>query len=407
MRKKMLLFVVISAMVGVMLGGCGAKDETADAKATTGVLEEREDTENIEGVTPNDENKEKEPESEMVDISKQTAKEVVLNIYGTDVPLVSTKEQIVEIGKKAGWTFYVDQEIIVAEFGDASVTFQLKDSADDSALKEVYGIQFDSEVDWNKVKVYGMDAKSYVDNYEMNTSFYKDVNEEVRVDIFQYSFTISVYGDRTLTKIPDEEFRRETYGYDKVDYTVYGEDEYVNDVIRNIAGCKELMELDHFYRNEIVCDIFQDLKLFEFGEMVMIGLQIDGSTVITLLCEDDKNYSLHLKHNFTGDTVYIRDEYEVMEAIAEAEWDAIHDMGYDIITEYDLVVNHMGTACNKLLKKGLITEYEIHLDLLTVKTARGIEYQYRLGNPSVYEINQMVFENINTPNEEYNERRGR
>lgn len=407
MRKKMLLFVLISAMVGVMLGGCGAKDETADAKVTAGVSEEREDTENTEDVIPGDESKEKEPEPEKVDISKQTAKEVVLNIYGTDVPLVSTKEQIVEIGKKAGWTFYVDQPFVVAEFGDAKVTFRLKDGADASAPKEVYGIEFDNKVDWDKVKVYGMDAKSYIDSYEMNTSFYKDVNEEVRVDIFQYCFTISVYGDKTLTQVPNEEFRRETYGYDKLDYTVYGEDEYVNEVIRNIVACKELMELDYFYRNEMVRDIFHDLKVFEFGEMVMIGQQIDGSTVFTLLCEDDKNYSLHLKHDFTGDTVYIRDEYEVMEAIAGAEWDAIHDMGYDIITKYDEVYNWMSTACNKLMKKGLITEYKIHLDMLTIKTARGIEYQYRLGNPSVYEINQKVFENINTPNEEYNERMGR
>ena len=48
-------------------------------------------------------------------------------------PLVQAhKEQIVEIGKKEGWTFYVDQPFVVAEFGDAKVTFRLKDGADAS-----------------------------------------------------------------------------------------------------------------------------------------------------------------------------------------------------------------------------------------------------------------------------------
>lgn len=408
MRKTFLIAVLAVGVMVAGLAGCGAKDNVSDRVTPAGISEDSNIPADKKETNTEDKTNDEPPKVEKVDISKQTAEEVMLNIYGVNVPLVSTKEEIIEIGKEAGWAFYVRQSFITVEFGDAQVIFRLKDGADASAPKEVYAIELNSKVDWDKVQIYGMDAKRYIENYEINDSFYEDINEEVRIDIFQYTFTISVKGDHTLTKVPDEEFRVETYGYDKVDYTVYGEDEYVNEVLRSILACEELMELEYFYRNEMVGKIFQQLKTFEFGDTVICGHMIDGSTVYTLRCEDkDMDYSLHLKHNFTGDTVYIRDEWEVMEDIAYAEWDAIHNKGYDITYQYDAVYNHMTTACNKLLSKGLITEYTIYLDMLTIKTARGIDYEYRLGNPSSYEITKKVFENLNTPNQEYNARMGR
>ncbi len=149
------------------------------------------------------------------------------------------------------------------------------------------------------------------------------------------------------------------------------------------------------------------LKTFEFGEMVMFSQRIDGSTVITLLCEDDKNYAIHLKPDFTGDTVYIRDERDVMEKIAEAEWKAIHNEGYDITTNYDAVYDYMSAVCEKLVSEGKLAEYTIYLDRIIIETARGIEYEYPLGNPSSYDLLAKVFENLNTPNQEYNARNGR
>lgn len=400
MRKRMMMTVLAVGMMVVMgLAGCGAKNEQPNQKKTISVSGEKEEKDK------ESKNKSEKAEREKVDISKQTAKEVMLNIYGVEVPLVTTKEEIVEIGKKAGWAFYIRQSYIIAEFGDAKVMFRLKDGADASAPKEVYEIEFDDKVDWDKVQIYGMDAKRYIDSYEMNSSFYEYVNEEVRIDIFQYTFSISVAGNFTLTEVPEEEFRLEAYGYENVDYTEYGEDEYVNEVLRSILACEDLMELDYFYRNEVVGKIFQQLKTFEFGEMVMCGRKIDGSTVYTLLCEDDKNYSLHLKHDFTGDTVYIRDEWDVMEEIVRTEWNVIHNRDDETTAPYEIIYNHMTSACDKLISKGLITEYAIGPEVLVVETARGVEYEYPLGNPSYYDIIDKVFENLNTPNEEYCARR--
>ena len=70
MRKKMLLLVLISIMVGGMLTGCGAKDEPVDSEITAGMSEDPKGTEGKEDTAPVDKSTEKEPEAESVDISK-------------------------------------------------------------------------------------------------------------------------------------------------------------------------------------------------------------------------------------------------------------------------------------------------------------------------------------------------
>jgi len=343
--------------------------------------------------------------TEITDISKLTPEEVLLNIYGTDIHLTSTKDEVVEIGKEAGWVFYVEQSYIIANFNNAQIYFRLKDGADASAPKEVYEIEFDENIDWNEVQIYGLDVKNYIDNYKFNTNFYENITEEIRIDIFQYNFSISVNGDHTLTKVPDDEFREEAYGYDKADFTVYGKDAYVNEVIRAIYSCEEFMSLDFFYKEEILSYIFQQLKTFEFGETVICSHLMDGGLLYQLECEDGSLYAIDIKHNFTGETVYIRDEHDTIATIAEAEWDAIHDNNYDRVADYTALYNCMVSTCNNLKSEGLINEYNIDGYKLKIQTAKGIEYEYTFGNPHRSEIMNRIFENLNTPHEEYSARK--
>ena len=392
MKRTFLYAFLILALAGVVLTGCNKETGKQDS-------DNKQESNN-------------DAKEEVVDISKQSPEDVVINIYGTEVPLVATKEEILEIGKAADWMIWVSQQTMFVDLEVAGwsqkapgFTIRFKDGADASASKVSYEIEFNSEIDWDKVEIYGMDAKAYIDNYEMNTNFYEDLTEELRLDVYQYELSLSVYGDTTYTEIPEDEYKEEIYGYEKFDFTTYGTDEYVNQAIKAMAACDELMNLEYFYRNEMVEYIFQRLKTYEFGHTVCVSKIKDGSTVVGLLGENDEYYAIDLKHNFTGETIYIRDEKNVMEEIAEAEWDAIHDKNYDKVEDYEAFFEYMRMACDDLKLEGKITGYEMEGYQIKVTTAKGVEYQYTFGNPHRADIMEKVFENLNSPDEEYSARR--
>lgn len=348
---------------------------------------------------------------EVTDISKLSAKEVMLNIYGVDAPLIITKEELIELAKKSNWAFVVNEKNIRVTFNTdlnnlAIVQFDLRDGATADAPKEVYEIEFNEHIDWNQIKVYGIDADKYIEKHKEDQYFYDDINKEIRIDVKYTTFSIRASGKTTFTSNPDIDNRDKAYGFELLDFTKYGSDEYVNTIINNIYACEELMNLEYFYRNEVVRQILQTLKTFKCGDNVCYYHCVDGSTILCLESEGEFKYCIDLKQNFTDETYYIKDEYETMGDIAAAEFRAYYRDYLDPVEDYHELVNTMANACTKLKSKGKLVEFSIEGYTINLVTANGIKYTYVFNNTPYYDLVDEIYKGINDPQTEYNNRKG-
>ena len=95
MKKTFLYAFLILALAGVVLTGCNKETGKQDS-------DNKQESNN-------------DAKEEVVDISKQSPEDVVINIYGTEVPLMATKEEILEIGKAADWMIWVSQQTMFVD----------------------------------------------------------------------------------------------------------------------------------------------------------------------------------------------------------------------------------------------------------------------------------------------------
>lgn len=348
--------------------------------------------------------------TEPTDISKLTAKEVMVNIYGVDVPLIITKNELIALAKSSNWAFVVGEKTLRVTLNTdlkylAVVQFNFRDGATADAPKETYEIEFNENIDWNQIKVYGIDADKYIAMHKENPYFYDDINNDIRIDVHYTNFSISASGNTTFTSNPDIDNRDRAYGFESLDFTKYGSDEYVNTIINNIYGCEELMNLEYFYRTEVVSQVLHTLKIFDFGEQVAHNHFVDGSTILSLVSGEDYKYCIDLKHNFTGETYYITDEYEVMSDIANAEFRAYYRDYLDPVEDYYELLNTMENACAKLQYKGKLAEFTINGYNIDLVTTNGVKYTYVFNNTPFYDLVDEIYKGVNDPQTEYNSRK--
>lgn len=348
--------------------------------------------------------------TEAIDISKLTAKEVMLNIYGVDVPLIITKDELIKLAKESNWAFVVGEKNIRVTLNTnlkylAVVQFNFRDGVTADAPKEVYEIEFNDNVDWNQIKIYGIDADKYIEMHKEDPYFYDDINSEIRIDVKYTNFSISASGNTTFTSNPDVDNRDKAYGFEFLDFTKYGSDEYVNNIIKNIYACEELMNLEYFYRNQVVSQVLHTLKTFEFGDIVVHNHFVDGSTILCLASDEEYKYCIDLKQNFTDETYYIKDEYETMYDIATAEFRAYYRDYLDPVEDYHELLITMENVCTKLRNQGKLSEFSINGYTIDLVTANGIKYTYVFNNTPFYDLVDEIYKGINDPQTEYNSRK--
>lgn len=210
MKKKIIVLLMTMTMAASVLAGCGtdsssvADNKKTETSAKSDSANETEDLKEDVDATENNTDASKEEDSQEVNpflgpdgLMFASEEDVVINISGVDVPMTSTRDELIALIEENNWeiVYSIGSDYVIDSFKtpDGSVSIAISSLKEDGSGEElVTMILYSNQIDLSKVSINGVTLDK-VESLKNDNNTISNLNGALKLNVADNTTLLATY----------------------------------------------------------------------------------------------------------------------------------------------------------------------------------------------------------------------